>query len=87
MDILNFIDAVFTHQDDEHIDITKKQLEDIRNHEPRQARLEVLNQMDEDLKDKLRKKEVLTYSRRNKVSITPPQEIKISASTSSTSSL
>jgi hypothetical protein len=32
--------------------------------------------MDEDLKDKLRKREILTYSRRNKVSVPPPPTTK-----------
>jgi hypothetical protein len=32
--------------------------------------------MDEDLKDKLRKKEILTYTRRNKVPLTSPQVAK-----------
>jgi hypothetical protein len=38
--------------------------------------MEVLNQMDEDLKDKLRKKEILTYSRRKKVQAPPPPTTK-----------
>jgi hypothetical protein len=58
MDRLNFIDTIFTLQDDERVDITEEQLEEIRKRVARQARLEVLNQMDEDLKDKLRKKKL-----------------------------
>jgi len=74
MDRLNFIDTFFTLQDDEHIEIIEEKLEDIRKSEARGDRLEFLNQMDEYLKDKLRKREILTYSRRNKVPIPPPQE-------------
>ena len=56
MDKLNFIDIVVTLQDDEHIDITEEILEEIRKRAVRRARLEVLNQMDEGLKEKLRKR-------------------------------
>jgi hypothetical protein len=59
-------------EEHEDIDITEEQLEEVRKRATRQARLEILNQMDEGLKDKLRKREILTYSRRNKVPFPHP---------------
>jgi hypothetical protein len=70
-DQLNFIDTTYTLEDDEYIDITKELLEEVRKRAARRARLEILNQMDEALKERLRKKEILTYSRRNKVPASP----------------
>jgi hypothetical protein len=38
--------------------------------------VQILNQVDEDLKDKLRKNEILTYTRRNKVPLMSPKMAK-----------
>jgi hypothetical protein len=76
MDRLNFIYKYFTLHDDECIDITEEQLEEVRKWVDRRSWLEVLNQMDEGLKENLRKGEILTSSTRNKVPIPPPPAMK-----------
>jgi hypothetical protein len=63
---MNFIDTIFYLQDDECIDITQEKLEEIKKRGVRKGQLRVLSQLDENVKNKLRKKEILTYGRRNK---------------------
>jgi hypothetical protein len=72
---MNFIDTIFACQDDEYVDITPEQLEEVRKRGSRKGRLRALNQLDENTKNKLRKKEILTYARRNRASapVPPPQ--------------
>jgi hypothetical protein len=76
MDRLNLTDTLFTPWDDEHTDIIEEQLEDIKKWAARRAQLEILSQMDEGLEEKLRKKEIFTYSRINKVLVPPPLAMK-----------
>jgi hypothetical protein len=46
---MNFIDTIFSFQDEEFVDITQEQLEEVRNRGARQGRLQLLNQMDENM--------------------------------------
>jgi hypothetical protein len=69
---MNFIDTIFSLQDDEYVDITQEQLEEVRKRGARKGRLRVLSQLDENTKNELRKKEILTYARRNKAPVPPP---------------
>jgi len=50
-------------------DITQKQIDEVEKRGAREGRLRVLNQLTEDQRKELRKKEVLTYARRNKASV------------------
>jgi hypothetical protein len=63
---LKCIDTTYTLEDEKYIDITEEQLEEVREQVAWQAQLEILSQMDEPLKERLRKKDMLTYSRTNK---------------------
>jgi len=70
-DEMNFIDTIFFLQDDEYVHITPKTLEEARKRGARKGRLKALNQLDENTKNELRKKEILTYARGNKVLFPP----------------
>ena len=47
---MNFIDTIFSFQDEEFLDITQEQLEEVRKRGATQGRLQLLNQMDENMK-------------------------------------
>lgn len=70
-DQMNFIDTIFSLQDNEYVHITLEKLEEVRKRGARKGQLRVLNQLDENTKN-LRKKEILTYARRNRVLVPPP---------------
>jgi hypothetical protein len=77
VDRLNFIDTVYAAESKEYIDITEEQLEEVRKRAARQARLEILNQMDEASKERLRREYILAYSRKDKIVVAPPPTPKI----------
>jgi hypothetical protein len=58
---------------DEYVDITQEQLEEVRKRGAKKGQLRVLNQLDENTENEMRKKEILTYARRNKAQVPPPQ--------------
>jgi hypothetical protein len=70
---MNFIDTIFACQDDEYVDITPEKIDKVRRRGSRKERLRALNQLDENTKNKLRKKEIFTYARRNRASVPPSQ--------------
>ena len=55
----------------------EEQLQEVRKWEARRDQLEIMSQMDEPLKEKLIKRDILTYSRRKKVSNPPPLATKL----------
>jgi len=55
------------------VDTTQEQLEEVRKRGARKGQLRVLNQLDENNENGIRKKEILTYARRNKAPVPPPQ--------------
>jgi hypothetical protein len=54
------------------VQITPEQLEEVRKRGARKGWHRALNQLDENTKNELRKKEILTYARRNRVPVPPP---------------
>jgi hypothetical protein len=68
---MNFIDTIFSLQYDEYVHITLEQLEEVGKRGAKKGRLKALNQLDENTKNELRKKEILTYARRNIVPVPP----------------
>ena len=71
VDQMNFIDTIFSLQYNEYVHITLEKLEEVKKRGARKGQLRVLNQLDENTKN-LRKKEILTYARRNRVLVPPP---------------
>jgi hypothetical protein len=67
---------VYTISSQEYYNVTLEQLEKSKQEAARKARLEVLNLMDEESREKLRKREYLTYSRRKKAPETSPSDPK-----------
>jgi len=53
---MNFIDTIFSLQDDKCIDITQEQLEEVKKTGARKGWLRVLSQLDENATNDLRKK-------------------------------
>jgi hypothetical protein len=72
---MNFIDTIFVCQDDEYVEITQEQLEEVNKRGARKGRLLALNQLDENTKNELRKKEILACARRNRVPVPPPSTL------------
>jgi hypothetical protein len=51
---MNFIDTIFSLQDDEYVDIAQEKLEEVNKRGARKGRLRVLSQLDENTKNELR---------------------------------
>jgi len=56
---MNFIETIFSCRDDEYVDITPKQLEEVRKRGAEKGWFRALNQLDENTKNELSKKEIL----------------------------
>jgi hypothetical protein len=67
---MNFMDMVCNLQEEE---VTQEQIEEARRHGEREGRLRALNQLKDDQRKELRKREYLTYIRINKASAPPSQ--------------
>jgi hypothetical protein len=61
-DSLNFMDMIFIFQEEQ---VTQEQINEARRWEETKERLRALNQLKDDQKE-LRRREYLTYTRRNK---------------------
>jgi hypothetical protein len=56
------------------LDITPQQLEEGKREATRRARMEIINKMDEESRERLRKKELQVFTRRRNVSQAPPSD-------------
>jgi hypothetical protein len=63
---MNFLDTTFMVNSEECYNITEERLEERKKQANKHDRLEILIQMDEASKERLGRREFLTYSRRNK---------------------
>jgi hypothetical protein len=48
---MNFIDAIFSLQDDEYVKFTLEKFEEVRKRGARRGRLRAINQLDENIKN------------------------------------
>jgi hypothetical protein len=76
MNFINTLDHIYTISSQEYYNVSLEQLEQSRCEPTRKSRLEILNQMDEEYKETLRKKEYLTYSIRKKAHDTSLSDLK-----------
>jgi hypothetical protein len=67
---MNLMDMIYNFQEEY---ITKEHIDEVRKRGAREGQIRVLNQLIEDQRKELRKKEILTYDRRNKTSNPLPQ--------------
>jgi hypothetical protein len=67
---MNFMDKICNFQEE---DVTQEQINEARRKGAREGRLRVLKQLIDDQRKELRKREFLTYTRRNKASVPPSQ--------------
>jgi hypothetical protein len=67
---MNFMDMICNFQEEE---VTQEQIDEARRQGEREGRLWALNQLTDNQRKELRKREYLTYTRRNKASAPPSQ--------------
>jgi hypothetical protein len=68
--IMNFIDMICVFQEEQ---VTQEHINEARRRGEREGRLMALNQLTDDQEKELRRREYLTYTRRNKASAPPSQ--------------
>jgi hypothetical protein len=73
-DYMNFLDSIFTISSQEYFNVTQEQLEEGKKEAARRARMEILSQMDEESRERLRKKELQVYARQKNVPQAPPSD-------------
>jgi hypothetical protein len=67
MNFLDTLDPIYTISSKEYFNVTKEQLEQSKKEAARKARMEILSQMDEESRERLRKKELQVYARQKNV--------------------
>jgi hypothetical protein len=53
---MNFMDTIFSLQDDEYVHVTPDKIEEVRKRGSKKGRIKALNQLDENTKNELGKK-------------------------------
>jgi hypothetical protein len=74
MNFLDTLDSIFTMSSQEYFNVTQEQLEEGKKEAARRARMEILSQMDEESRERLRKKELQVYARQKNVPQAPPSD-------------
>jgi hypothetical protein len=81
MNVFDTINSIFSICPQECLNITLEQLEEGKREESRRARMEIINKMDEESREKLRKKELQVYTKQRSAPQNPPSDHKPPQST------
>jgi hypothetical protein len=74
MNVFDTINSIFSISPQECLNITPEQLEEGKREATRRARMEIINKMDEESREKLRKKELQVYTRQRSAPQAPPSD-------------